>query len=39
MLKVEVKKNNNLKDDKKITRVNMLTRKTSNLSYEIKIFT
>jgi len=38
MLKVEVKKNNNLKDDKKITRVNTLTRKTSDLSYEIKIF-
>ena len=38
MLKVEVKKNNNLKDDKKMIRVNTLTRKTSDLSYEIKIF-
>lgn len=38
MLKIKVKKNNNLKDDKKITRVNMLTSKTSDPSYEIKIF-
>jgi len=37
MLRVEVKKKN-LKDDKKMTRVNTLTRKTSDPSYEIKIF-